>query len=100
MKRNGSALLIVLGVLSFLVVSAVAFSAYMRRARLPSSYLRRTVASRELAKAALARAVDEIDQAIADGQCTRKRSFHSFFLPVSESLRFPARGQYLPPDCW
>ena len=67
MKRNGSALLIVLGVLSFLVVSAVAFSAYMRRARLPSSYLRRTVASRELAKAALARAVDEIDQAIADG---------------------------------
>ena len=66
MNRKGSALLIVLGVLSFLVVSAVAFAAFMRRARLPSSYLRRTVASRELAKAALARAVDEIDHAIAD----------------------------------
>ena len=67
MKRNGSALLIVLGVLSFLVVSAVAFSAFMRRARLPSSYLRRSVAARELAKGALARTIDEIDQAIADG---------------------------------
>ena len=64
MKRRGSALLIVLGVLSFLVVSAVAFSAYMRRARLPSSYLRRSVAARELAKGALSRAIDEIDQAI------------------------------------
>ena len=67
MKRNGSALLIVLGVLSFLVVSAVAFSAYMRRARLPSSYLRRSVAARNLAKGALARAIDQIDMAIGDG---------------------------------
>ena len=58
MKRRGSALLIVLGVLAFLVVSAVAFSAFMRRARLPSSYLRRSVAARELAKGALARAID------------------------------------------
>ena len=64
MKRRGSALLIVLGVLSFLVVSAVAFSAYMRRSRLPSSYLRRSVAARELAKGALSRAIDEIDRAI------------------------------------
>ena len=67
MKRNGSALLIVLGVLAFLVVSAVAFSAYMRRALLPSSYLRRSVAARELAKGALARAIDQIDRAIGDG---------------------------------
>ena len=67
MKRNGSALLIVLGVLAFLVVSAVAFSAYMRRARLPSSYLRRSVAARELAKGALARVIDQIDMAIGDG---------------------------------
>lgn len=64
MKRNGSALLIVLGVLSFLVVSAVAFSAFMRRARLPSSYLRRNVSSRELAKAAVAEVIDIIDQSI------------------------------------
>ena len=67
MNRRGSALLIVLGVLSFLVVSAVAFSAFMRRARMPSSYLRRVVASRQLAKAALAEAIDQIDRAIANG---------------------------------
>jgi len=67
MKRNGSALLIVLGVLSFLVVSAVAFSAYMRRSRLPSSYLRRSVAARDLAKGALAHVIDEIDRAVANG---------------------------------
>lgn len=64
MKRNGSALLIVLGVLAFLVVSAVAFSAFMRRARLPSSYLRRNVSSRELAKAAVSEVIDIIDQSI------------------------------------
>ena len=67
MKRNGSALLIVLGALSFLVVSAVAFSAYMRRSRLPSSYLRRSVAARDLAKGALAHVIDELDRAIANG---------------------------------
>ena len=64
--KSGSALLVVLGMLAFMVVSAVAFSAYMRYSRLPSSYLRRTTASRELAKAALARAIDEIDHAIGE----------------------------------
>ena len=67
MKRRGSALLVVLGVLSFLVVSAVSFAAFMRRSRLPSSYLRRTVAARQLAKAAVVRATDQIDAAIANG---------------------------------
>ena len=66
MKRNGSALLIVLGMMAFMVVSAVAFSAYMRSARLPSSYVRRSGASRHLAKAALARAIDSVDRAIAN----------------------------------
>lgn len=65
-SRRGSALLIVLGMLAFMVVSAVAFSAYMRSSRLPSSYLRRVVASRMLAKAALAEAIDEIDAAIGN----------------------------------
>ena len=64
--RNGSALLIVLGMLAFMVVSAVAFSAYMRASRLPSSYLRRTVASRLLVKAALAEAMERLDYAIGD----------------------------------
>ncbi len=65
-SHRGSALLIVLGILSFMIVSAVAFSAFMRSARLPSSYLRRTVASRQLIKAALANAIDKIDQGIGN----------------------------------
>lgn len=64
--RRGSALLIVLGMLSFVVVSAVAFATYMRYSRLPSSYLRRTSASRLLAKAALANAMETIDCAIGN----------------------------------
>ena len=64
--RRGSALLIVLGMLAFMIISAVAFSAWMRSSRLPNSYLRRASASRLLAKAALASAIDEIDAAIGD----------------------------------
>ena len=64
--KKGSALLIVLGMMAFMIVSAVAFSAYMRYARLPSSYLRRSSAARHLVKSALARAIDEIDLAVAD----------------------------------
>ena len=65
-SHKGSALLIVLGMLTFMVISAVAFAAYMRTARLPSSYLRRTVSSRLLAKAALAEAMERLDYAIND----------------------------------
>ena len=64
--RRGSALLIVLGMIAFMVISAVAFSAYMRSSRLPSSYLRRSSASRLLVKAALAEAIEEIDVAIGN----------------------------------
>lgn len=63
-RKEGSALLIVLGFLSFMIVSAVAFSIYMRAERLPSSALRRTVATRQLAKAALAEAIARIDDAV------------------------------------
>lgn len=63
-SKRGSALLIVLGFLSFMVVSAVAFSIYMRSERQPSSALRRVVTSRHLARAALARAMGEIDDAL------------------------------------
>lgn len=63
-SRKGSALLIVLGMLTFLIVSAVGFATYMRYGRLPSSQLRRTVSARQLVKAAVARAIDDIDQAI------------------------------------
>ena len=65
MKR-GSALLIVLGMMTFMVVSAVAFSMFMRQNRLPSSFLRQRISASQLAKAALANAMGEIDAAIGD----------------------------------
>ena len=63
-SKKGSALLIVLGFLSFMVVSAVAFAVWMRTERLPSSALRRTVANRYLVKAALAQAMSQVDDAV------------------------------------
>ena len=65
-SKRGSALLIVLGMFAFMLVSAVAFSIYMRASRAPSSFLRRNTATRQLVKAALARAIDEIDTAIGN----------------------------------
>ncbi len=65
MKR-GSALLIVLGMVAFMTISAIAFAAYMRTMRLPSSYLRLSSSSRFLAKAALAEAIDQLDVAIGN----------------------------------
>lgn len=61
--RKGSALLIVLGMVSFMVISAVSFSIFMRQSRAPSSHLRRQVSSRYLLKAALANAISRIDGA-------------------------------------
>ncbi len=65
-SRRGSALLIVLGMLAFMIVSAVGFSAFMRYSRLPSSYLRRSSSSRLLVKAAVAQAIDAVDRAVCD----------------------------------
>ena len=65
-SKRGSALLIVLGMLSFMIVSAVAFSVYMRMSRAPSSFLRRNVSSQHLVKAALARAIEDIDDKIGN----------------------------------
>ena len=66
MNRRGSALLIVLGFLSFMVVSAVAFSIYMRSERVPSSVFRKNAAVRQLVRAGLARAITELDNVIRD----------------------------------
>jgi hypothetical protein len=64
--KRGSALLIVLGFLSFMVVSAVAFSIYMRSERVPSSVFRKNVAIRHLVQAGLSQAMSELDDAIRD----------------------------------
>lgn len=63
-SKRGSALMIVIGFLAFMIVSAVSFSIYMRSERLPSSALRRTVATRQLVKAALAEAIARVDDAV------------------------------------
>ncbi len=65
-SHKGSALLIVLGMLAFMVVSAVAFSMFMRQSRLPSSFLRQQLTSAQLVKAGLAEAMTRIDSAIGD----------------------------------
>jgi len=64
--RRGSALLVVLGMLAFMLFSGLAFSVYMRQSRLPTSFLRRTATTRQLTKAALAEAIDHIDIAIGN----------------------------------
>ena len=60
-SRKGSALLIVLGMLAFMMVSAVGFSVFMRESRKPSSHLRRNITSRFLLRAALANAIARVD---------------------------------------
>lgn len=115
-SRRGSALLIVLGMMSFIVVSAVAFSAYMRYSRLPSSYLRRTSASRMLVKAALAEAIHNVDRAIGNhpypgsslGQSNANNSWTNRVYMGSNMLANPDETvstltleglAYLPPSC-
>ena len=87
--KKGSALLLVLGMLSFMVISAVAFSAFMRYSRLPSSYLRRSSSSRLLVKAALAEAIDIVDAAVADNP--HPGVGH-------KTIRYPRYMGYKPPE--
>ena len=64
--RSGSALIIVLGFLSFMVVSAVAFAVYMRTERLASSGFHRSASVRQMVKAGVANVIAQIDAAIGD----------------------------------
>ncbi|MFA7173017.1 MAG: hypothetical protein WC340_06310 [Kiritimatiellia bacterium] len=59
--RRGSALLIVLGFLSFMMISAVAFAIYMRIERQASSNYRHAASARHILNSALYRAMDEVD---------------------------------------
>ncbi len=71
MPERGSALLIVLGFLSFMIISGVSFSIYMRIERQASSNYRHAVTARHLLNSALYRAMDEIDSELrlaAEGQ--------------------------------
>ncbi len=98
--RQGSALLIVLGFLSFMVVSAVAFAIYMRAERMPSSAARRTIATRHLVKAALAEAISRVDDAVRDdpfpGFCATNSG--GGVLDTSKFYHTPSGGQAV--DVW
>jgi len=59
--KQGSALLVVLGFLTFITISAVAFAIYMRVERQATSNYRHSIAARHLLETALFRAMDEID---------------------------------------
>jgi hypothetical protein len=60
-SEQGSALLIVLGFLSFMMISAVSFAVYMRIERQASSNYRHATAARHMLNAGLYRAIDDID---------------------------------------
>jgi hypothetical protein len=66
-QEKGSALLVVLGFLSFMIISAVSFSIYMRVERQASSSYRHAVVGRHLLESALYRAIDEIDAELQSG---------------------------------
>ncbi|HOS66257.1 MAG TPA: hypothetical protein PK251_16085 [Candidatus Latescibacteria bacterium] len=74
-RHRGSALLIVLGFLSFMVISAVSFAIYMRTERQASSNYRHAVNARHLLNLGLARAMEEVDSEL------RRKS--------NTSLKFP-----------
>ena len=103
-RKTGSALLVVLGFLSFMVVSAVAFAIYMRAERVPSSALRRNVATRHLVKAAMAHAMSRVDDAIRNDPFpglanTNDNVFANFYHDKdNNSMDFWLGRVFMPPD--
>lgn len=69
-EKRGSALLIVLGFLSFMIISAVSFAIYMRVERQSSSSYRHAVVGRHLLQSALYRAIDQVDADLLGGGYT------------------------------
>lgn len=60
-RDRGSALLIVLGFLSFMMISAVAFAVYMRIERQASSNFRHSASARHMLNSALFRSMEDVD---------------------------------------
>jgi len=100
-KKNeaGSALLVVLGFLSFMVVSAVAFAIYMRTERVPSSALRRNAATRHLVRAAVAQAMSRVDDAIRNDPFPGLRNGADFYHDRNSNAMDWWFGRvFMPPD--
>ncbi len=68
-KRSGVALIIVLGMLSVLMLIAVAFSVTMRAERVAAGKYKSYLQSRSMAEVALVRAIEQIDNDVGDSIC-------------------------------
>ncbi len=77
MSKRGSALLISLGVLSFLVISAVAFTIYMRTERQGTSNYRHAVMARQMLTVAFADARDTTEYLLRRNNSTLWPVFYS-----------------------
>ena len=68
-SRRGVALIIVLGLLGLLLISAVSFAVLMRTERNAATNYRHTSSARQMLFASLARAIEAIDADIGDDLC-------------------------------
>lgn len=85
-SRRGSALLIVLGMLSFLLISAVAFTIYMRVERVATSNYRHSVVARQMLQIAFADARFSLEE--------RLQSSRSGFWPMLTNSTDAAYADY------
>jgi len=81
--KRGSALLIVLGFLSFMMISAVSFAVYMRIERQASSNYSHTIMARHLLNSALYRAMDEIDSDLRNVKDQNSISYNLYKFPTN-----------------
>ncbi len=98
-SRSGSALLIVLGFLSFMIISGVSFAIYMRIERQASSNYKHAVTARHLLNAALYRAMDEIDSELRiknDKDVLSNPDVPSYVLETGpDQIKFPKQKDWL-----
>lgn len=95
MKREGAALVIVLGFLAILTVLVIAFTAHTRTERLAGRAYLDTAQTRHLLHAALARAMEDIDDAFGGATYPTNLALHSTG-DVAGSFYFDVEEDYLP----
>ncbi len=100
--KNGSALIIVLGFLGFLMLSAVAFSISMRIEKTAAATYRHGVFARQLLSSAFAEARKGVDQACSPVDVETQGTEHMEGLTVKKILvDADERPWFLrPPDCF
>lgn len=88
--------MIVLGMLAFMVVSAVGFSVFMRESRKPSSHLKRSIIARFLLHAALANAIARVDGDFNDDEGRVEGIYDDLYPGVGPSQSEPVseNGDY------